>query len=190
MARKKKTKKVEVVEKNSIAYEGVVTIKTIKNGKVTSEKKYHNRGTKQLFNFLLDCLAGSYITENQPRFLATALKDSTNNTYKYISNNIQEVIQIKSYTQDDNNDNYVEYKFLLPYKNEYKATGYNALIVFNKKNKPTSVKTNDSVDTNSCSMILDFSEKQTADIDENTFIVWQLMIDNKTISASVSATSS
>ena len=177
MAKKKKTAKVlEVKEQQPIIYSGKVTINGIKNGKITSSKTYHNEGTKELFNFLLDCLAGKWLPDLQPRFVCTARDD--NHQLKYVSNNIIAAEEIAAHTEGE--DPYVEYKFLLPNKPQYNkvgGTGFDKILLYNANKKPAVVANNAEIDTN-YSMIISLDKPHKTEIDEEILVIWQLKIEN------------
>lgn len=50
----------------SISYYGKVTVKIQKGDKIISTKTSHNEGKAALFDFLIDCLNGSYLKDNRP----------------------------------------------------------------------------------------------------------------------------
>lgn len=64
--RKSKAKTAEMNSKQSLSYEGKVTVKIQRSGKTISSKTYHNSGRLPLFKFLCNCLAGVYSEQNRP----------------------------------------------------------------------------------------------------------------------------
>lgn len=67
MPRKKKSEvKKENKNISSIGYQGKVKVE-IKNGKsVVSSKEYHNHGTKKMFEFICNALAGNFHSDQRP----------------------------------------------------------------------------------------------------------------------------
>ena len=70
---KKKTKTSENnnqiasgVTTTGIGYQGNLTVKLTNGKKVLSAKTYHNAGTKELFKFICNCLAGNFATSSRP----------------------------------------------------------------------------------------------------------------------------
>lgn len=178
MARKKKKVAVEVKETAPIKYTGSVTVKTIKKGKVTSSNTFHNEGTTELFNFLLNCLAGTYLKDAQPRFAVLAKQGTDSLTY--VSNNIVEVTEISTKIQSDSDasKNYVEYKFFFPYNVSYK-NGFDTLLVYDKSKKPVASTIIDQQPVDErYSMKVSMGETPTIDTDENVLLIWQLNINN------------
>ena len=56
---------------NNFIYSGNVTLKVkdIKSKKIIETRHIKNAGTKNLFKFLCDCLTGTFIANNRPRYL-------------------------------------------------------------------------------------------------------------------------
>lgn len=178
MSRKKKNVSVKVKEQTPVKYTGSVNIKTIKKGKVTSSNTFHNEGTTELFNFLLNCLAGTYLKDAQPRFAVLAKQGTSSLTY--VSNNIVEVTEIttKIQSESDASKNYVEYKFFFPYNVSYK-NGFDTLLVYDKSKKPVSSAIIDQQPVDErYSMKVSMGESPAVDTDENILLTWQLNINN------------
>lgn len=53
-----------------VAYEGHVSAKVIRGGKVVREVRSRNAGALPLFSFLVDCLAGTYRYVDRPMYIA------------------------------------------------------------------------------------------------------------------------
>ena len=70
---------------NNFIYSGNVTLKVkdIKSKKIIETRHIKNAGTKNLFKFLCDCLTGTFIANNRPRYLdGSASKYSFNEEYR------------------------------------------------------------------------------------------------------------
>lgn len=179
---KNKTKVVEATETlptNVLQYNGTVTIKKIKKGKVISTQKQHNKGYKALFTFLLNCLAGRWVNNARPSWCYAINKQTDGTTYKFCSGvgssfgNSEQTVDV-----DSSDSPYIEYKFYFPYQAQYNA-GFDGLALFSEENNtPSAFNDNVSVDMDKVSMIVDFSEKTTADKDTDLLIVWRLEISN------------
>lgn len=180
MAKKKKVKSVNIEESSSLNYSGNITIKKVKNGKVTGEYKQHNAGTKYFFEFLLSCLGGNYAESLRPLWITTCKKglgESSNEIYyNYVSNVARPILSTKKSTLTDDNC-YIEYKFYLPYKKEYRSSGFDTVLLYNTENKPDNIVVGEAASSN-YSMIVSFDETITASEDEDLLVVWQLKIKN------------
>lgn len=178
MARKKKTEVIKTQE-SAITYSGQVTVKKIKGGKVVSTTTTHNEGTKNLFKFILNCLAEKWIPSARPSWVSTGKFSSDSpNVVKYVSNTCSKLTQPPE-VLESGDDVYVEYKFLLPSKPQYATTGFNCLLLYSDDKKPAVVADGQNVDTG-YSMIVRFDTIHQAS-DEETLIIWQLKVLNPTV---------
>ena len=116
--------KTKTTNKNlSIPYQGVVTAKVIRNGKVVKTFKKHNKGTDFLFKQLCRCLAGQDVRDAMPRYIDAGTIDNTENKFK------SELIQ----------PSFITGKYVKKFNSQYYAVVLNALIPF------SSVISNESI---------------------------------------------
>lgn len=179
---KNKTKVVEATETlptNALQYNGTVTIKKIKRGRVISTQKQHNKGYKTLFTFLLNCLAGRCISSARPSWCYATNKQTDGATYKFCSGVGSSFGNSEQTVDTDSSGNpYIEYKFYFPYQTQYN-TGFDSLALFSEENNmPGGFNDGSAVDTDKVSMIVDFSEKTVADKDTDLLVIWRLEISN------------
>lgn len=174
---KKKKKVVTVQEESPILYSGKVIIKKIKKGKVVSTTVSHNLGTRHLFNFLLNCLAGNWLSKSMPQWVTTGMYHSDTNKTTYVADTMSAISQAPTVYNTDTDSPYIEYRFLLPQKEEYKNPGFNALILYSDDNKPLNVVNGEEIDP-AYSMQVLLDEVHQAEL-EQILIIWQLKILNK-----------
>lgn len=167
MARKKK---IVVKEESTIKYTGKVKIKKVKNGKVVSEIEQHNKGTNYLFNFLLNCLAGNYIEQSRP-FWVMCTNKQEDGTYKVASSTIRPILSATLV------EDYIEYTFFLPFKQEF-LTGFDSLLIYNTLCKPNNVEIDEEASAE-YSMEIIFQDKVIAESKEDIIISWQLKVSNE-----------
>ncbi len=91
----------------SITYQGNVTVKYVKNGKVIKKRKQHNAGTAELFDVILTALSGSLHTNRIPYYLLAFTTEGKSALYKAAAKS--SVIKV------DNQTNSITYTFTLPY---------------------------------------------------------------------------
>ena len=173
---KKKTSENKSVINDTFQYTGTVTLKTIKGGKVTSSKTYHNNGGNELFNFLYNCLAGKYIDSSRPAYIVAYYKDAGEN--KYTANGSLNTISATIIEASSTEPACIEYRFILPYLSAYTSTGIDGFAVYNSSKNPISASAGDNVSTD-YSMILELNENKKINKDETTLVVWRLQIENK-----------
>lgn len=176
MGRKKKQKQVTVTESTPINYEGIVTIKKLKKGKVTSTKTIHNQGHPNLFKFILTCLAGDFNKGQLPGYCVPVRTETTGD--RYVGN----CVNISSKTlKQTNTDYYLEYKFYLPFSKDY-ITGFDKLYVYpdeitqHPSYDPSEQVISDFTDYLDMSITLDRASMETSS--EDILIVWQLQLIN------------
>lgn len=178
MGRKKK--QIIVKEETPIKYEGTVTIKKIKNGKVTAVHKIHNKGHDSLFKFLMNCLAGNFDSGEIPSWAVPVNIDAFTGVTSYIGT--CENIASKKLVNKSDATYYVEYKFYFPYKTDYRR-GFNYVYVYPDKTEKHPSNTIDGATPEQYSNYLDMSiqvsEEDTISAGEDLLIVWQLQIVNK-----------
>lgn len=178
MARKKKQKQVIVNESTPIKYEGTVTIKKIKNGKVTSTTKTHNSGYTSLFKFLLNCLCGNFDKNEAPGWAVPVIDNS--GTKKYVGT--CENISAADVVNKVNDEFFVEYKFYFPWTSEY-SEGFDHIYVYpnNDTKHPTGNLSNIDIDdyNNYLDMSIDVTRETTTTLNEDILIIWQLQLINK-----------
>lgn len=69
MAKKKKTTQPKEQSNSGIVYSGRVEIDYIKNGHIYKTTKKKNAGTIKLFEFICNCLTGTYNDNNSPKWI-------------------------------------------------------------------------------------------------------------------------
>lgn len=175
MAGKKKVDTIKLTKEKPIVYSGQVIIKGIKKGKVTSTKTYHNEGTTELFKFLLNCLAGNWLPEARPSLITTG--QLFNGQIIYVSNTLRSVSEV--YVTGEDDDIYVEYKFLLPGQPQYATSGFDRILLYSEANRPLQVVDGQIVDPK-YSMIISLEGKHQS-TDEEILIIWQLKIKNPSV---------
>lgn len=183
MWNKKKTKKLNIQEQSGIKYTGNVIVQKLKRGKIVDEFKQHNAWTSFLFEFLLKCLQGNYVSGLRPYWIVPCMKvESEEETYyTYVSSSIRPIMSTKISSLSVTNS-YIEYKFYLPYRPEYLSQGFDTVIIYNSSNKPEEFYHGEPIQEN-YSMIVNFSEGDTRKIikaneDEDILITWQLNLRN------------
>lgn len=173
MGRKKKEIKVE--QNSSIKYQGTVTVQKVRKGKVVKTEVMHNAGGSELFNFILQCLAGNYYADLRPVYVIAAKNDKLLGTLPV------KISYTTVYPKTNNNLNYIEYKFFLPFMQEYTGEGFNQLVLYSESKCPRENLT-DAPIGNDYSMVVTAEEGHsfTASQDEDLLVTWQLKLDNYT----------
>lgn len=178
---KKKDKVVELtntVSEQTVQYKGTVTVKKIKKGKVVSTEKFHNKGYKELFVFLLNCLAGHNIPSARPSW-CYALNKSLAGDYTFssgVGSSFGNSTQTVSSTADSP---YIEYKFYLPYQLEY-INGIQALALYSDENNTNLSHSKGEPIGDKLSMLVDFDRTMDIDQDTDVLIIWRLQVTNPT----------
>lgn len=174
MARKKK--QVKVTNNTPLKYEGTVTIKKIKNGKVTSVVKKHNQGYLRLFKFLLNCLCGDYNGDEVPSWAVPVVND--NGSLRYVGT--CENISSKALVTKSTENYYVEYKFYFPWSSEY-ITGFDYIYIYPGARHPDHDPSSASIATydDALDMGIAVNKAEIATADEDILIIWQLKLLNK-----------
>lgn len=85
---KEETKKKDNFEGMNIGYQGKIKVSIMCGKKVISSKVYHNRGTKKLFQFICEALAGNYRPGLRPMYIRAFTNDELEeamlpDTYKF-----------------------------------------------------------------------------------------------------------
>lgn len=173
----KKTKKktIKIKESSPLKYHGEVTVQKIYSGKVVSSVKEKNAGFAPLFKFILLCLAGQYDEKLLPLFVIPVNIDTDTNKITYADTDINLIASREVISKE--NDNYLEYKFYLPFKESYKTIGFNALALYSLKHEPQKISIGSDAEPY-YSMIVNFKDQQKSE-KEDILIIWQLFIDNK-----------
>ena len=170
---KRKVKKLKIANEAPLKYSGTVTIQTIKKGKIISSVTQHNTGTAELFKFLLNCLAGKWIPRACPSFLTLGTADESGHI-TYVTDNVVEALEK---TVHINDSPYVEFRFLVPFKNTSKGRSYNRLLVYSDLNYPSGININEEVRPD-YSILLPLSTPEIIQEDEDKLIIWQLSLEN------------
>jgi hypothetical protein len=170
---KKKVKVIETKTDSLVSYTGTVTIKKIKNGKVTASRVLHNEGGDELFNYLCNCLTGTYNNNLKPAWAVPAITNS--NSIKYATNAIYP-IKYAVADRDSNKIPYTEYQFYIPYSDAIKD-GFAYLFVYNSDKKPTP-NTSENVSEDYSMKLTVKSSDFTLD-NEDLLITWQLKFSTK-----------
>ena len=178
---KKKIKEAQVNSPTTIYYKGSVNIALRRNGRTIKTYDTHNNGKPQLFNFILNCLAGNYYKHLRPYYVIPFY-------IVQVENEIQE-----RYTTDvlspifnasliDNET--LSYKILLPNSLFTQQKQLGGLMFYASVNAPTSVQVDGIVtdeEKNNSSMIMYLfdstaEEKNLTIENEDIIVTWQLQI--------------
>ena len=161
MGRKKKAdkpqNKIEQSSLSGISYEGSVTVRQIKGGRVVKTSKARNSGTTELFNFLTECLTESFNPNKAPRFIRLfCISDPsdpkptkagllTNNAQPRISTDriydstsstaIIDFLVSRNFITNDGNDKSIEIIALYNEINKNNVDAYSAYIVLDDDKK-------------------------------------------------------
>ena len=196
MGRKKKEKKEEVkIKSNStITYKGNVNISFVRKGKVVKRISTHNEGKRNLYSFILNCLAGEFIESQRPFWVIPFKVVNENGENKeYYSTTIAvpindvEVINVVDTNEQSQRIPTLSYKILLQNSIFSGSTDISGLYFFSQESLPNngSVSIEDAVsqdDINNCSMKMYFyNDKGSITINtEDLIITWQVQVASST----------
>lgn len=169
MGRKKK--EIKITDSSNIKYQGTVTVQTIKKGKVTSTSVMHNEGRPELFKFLLLCLAASYQDSLRPFYVIAANND------KLLGTLPMQISSVKAFVENTQTP-YIEYKFFMPFMNDY-LDGFNQLALYSKSKMSSTGHEKDTPITDASMVVTAKASKPFKPaLDEDLLITWQLKILN------------
>lgn len=76
MARRKKQTQQPIKTTSAVGYQGTIKLSVQKNGKTLKSQTFHNTGDAKLFEFLGNCLAGTFDANNRPCRIRLFAKDT------------------------------------------------------------------------------------------------------------------
>lgn len=175
MAEEKKTVEIKPKSGMQLQYQGDVTVKVLKKGKVQKTITNHNDGTDNLFKFLLDCLAGNFIESSRPKWVIPFYIDGT--TEKY-SLPIAIPIQSVEVFQDSSTQLHaISYRCLFSSTQLYNSTQIDGLLFYSTSGKNSvSFNRGEKIDTQNYSMKMYFGTEDNEFQDADILVEWQLRI--------------
>lgn len=191
MGRKKKTeeqpsqnniKEIEVKSNTPISYHGSVEIKIKKNNKVISNRNKRNKAGQQMIYYLVNCLAGKFLTNLAPKYIVLFNKTNSLNT---------KLSQLISYREVNTSDSITAYyNFIIPYNAIISLMNCNRLIITNEESKnniENELTENQIYEYSNAIIDLTGSDIVTSPIDlsnlaeeDAILIKWSMTIDNST----------
>lgn len=137
MGRKKKTeeqpsqnniKEIEVKSNTPISYHGSVEIKIKKSNKIISNRNKRNKAGQQMIYYLVNCLAGKFLTNLAPKYIVLFNKADNLNT---------KLSQLVAYREVNTSDSVTAYyNFIIPYNAIISSSMIcNRLIITNEESK-------------------------------------------------------
>lgn len=167
MARKKKVKVEEQVKTEDVAtYKGNVTIKVLHGNKAVKTIKTSNTGFMPLFEFLMYCLAGSYLVDKLPRYLRVFNVDNTELTTNAILSN-----STQSYEKTSSSCS-VTISFVIPYSILTSAQHIKSFKLYSQENSSYNKRESPSAE-----IILD--NEISVSTDANLLVAWKMTVENK-----------
>lgn len=119
-------RKIISKKEDFIDYSGHVEVKLLRDRKVISSYKYHNKGRGKLFKFLCNALAGNYIERERPcqiKLFYYQKADTTDTNTKVLPNNFNwEELGDNDLTAASTFINYDTAPVLIKDENNYKVT--------------------------------------------------------------------
>ena len=141
--------------RESFAYSGKVTIKTLHNNKVVKTRTIKNKGCKPLFDCIVRALKGNNISELAPRYIR--LYNSSDFTEPLTQSNLENEVTVEKTVVPvsvDNSDVFsgtdeasIEYTFVVPasiLSGVDATTPVNVLGIYNKEYSTEGVRANPS----------------------------------------------
>lgn len=127
-------KQKKLYTNQGINYIGTIKVSVIANNKVYSSHFYHNSGKEPLFQFICNCLKGSLVENQRPKFIGL-FQDSTP---RLIGNNKVKYNTTSNVSSEDDSAT-ISLKFLIPLswvvpssvEQEYKYKNINLLKLYN-----------------------------------------------------------
>ena len=142
MARKKK----KVNNSNTIQYTGKVKVEYFIGDKLQKSKEYHNTGCIPLFSFLGDCLTGTLVADNLPRFIRLFLVDASDEG-SYDNQVTATAIPCSTIYKEDSlnpDKTQVNYKFIVPFSYLSAGEEANKIAIYSTRNRGEGNKANPS----------------------------------------------
>lgn len=163
----------------NISYKGEVTVKLVKNGKVNKTRRTHNEGSVYLFQYIANCLAGSFQQDKKPWYIRLYSVEGQSgepldpSTATEVTTTYLPVASTTTYSGADENGEYayVEHTFIVPGTYLVQEASANAIAMYSLEN------INDKSKWSAYAMLSESIGE--VDAGTNAVILWKMTVSNK-----------